>query len=265
MTTAQAIQFDHVVIFVADLDQAIKDFNALGFNVTRGGSHGLTENALITFSNNTYIELLGLKAFWHNPIIRTAQKLGILQCLLNIKGTITSRLLTWISGGPGPVDWVVRTDNLTQIEKAWRNAGLTVLKSETFSRKTEAGDKLRWLLGGSNNCDLPIVLEDITPYAQRVPVIKQSHPNQAMALLRVQLNAQNAYSAADRLSQHLNSSRSEDQPGQPLVRLGNVDLCFAENSMPHNMQLEIACANDSPQSLDSTKCHGIQINLLPHG
>jgi hypothetical protein len=264
MTTAQAVHFDHIVIFVADLNQAIEDFNALGFYVTRGGSHGLTDNALITFSNNTYIELLALKPFWHNPIIRTAQKLGILQWLLNKKGTISSRLLTWVTGGRGPVDWVVRTDNLARLEQAWRDAGLNVLKSETFSRKTEVGDKLCWYLGGSNYRDLPILLEDITPYAQRVPAVTQSHPNQAMALLRVQLNAQNAHSAAERLSQHLNSPRSEDQQGQPLVRLGNVDLCFAENSMPHNMQLEIACANDSPQSLDSTKCHGIQINLLPH-
>ena len=264
MTTAQAVHFDHIVIFVADLNQAIEDFNALGFYVTRGGSHGFTDNALIAFSNNTYIELLALKPFWHNPIIRTAQKLGILQWLLNKKGTISSRLLTWVTGGRGPVDWVVRTDNLTRLEQAWRDAGLNVLKSETFSRKTESGDKLCWYLGGSNYRDLPILLEDITPYAQRVPAVTQSHPNQAMALLRVQLNAQNAHSAAERLSQHLNSPRSEDQQGQPLVRLGNVDLCFAENSMPHNMQLEIACANDSPQSLDSTKCHGIQINLLPH-
>lgn len=49
--------FDHLVIFVADLDAAITDFTDLGFNVSRGGSHGLTENALIIFSNQTYIEL----------------------------------------------------------------------------------------------------------------------------------------------------------------------------------------------------------------
>ena len=264
MTTAQAVHFDHIVIFVADLNQAIEDFNALGFYVTRGGSHGLTDNALITFSNNTYIELLALKPFWHNPIIRTVQKLGILQWLLNKKGTISSRLLTWVTGGRGPVDWVVRTDNLTRLDQAWRDAGLNVLKSETFSRKTEAGDKLCWYLGGSNYRDLPILLEDITPYAQRVPAVTQSHPNQAIALLRVQINKQNTDQTTHSLSQYLSAECTTDKQGQPLIGLGNVNLGFAEPSMPYAMQVDIACANGQPQSLDIRKSHGLQINLLPY-
>jgi len=54
-------QFDHIVVFVADLNQAITDFTDLGFQVTPGGSHGITENALVIFPNQTYIELLALR------------------------------------------------------------------------------------------------------------------------------------------------------------------------------------------------------------
>ena len=263
MITTQFIQFDHVVIFVADLNQAIEDFVQLGFHVTRGGSHGLTENALIVFSNHAYIELLALKPFWHNPITHLAHQLGLLHWLLAKKATITSRLLNWVSGELGPVDWVVRTDNLAQVEKAWRHAGLTVLKPETFSRKTITDDKVHWYLGGSNNPDLPILIEDITPYAQRVPAATASHPNQATALLTLRLQAQQGKIASHSLSQYLGAQLSPDHQGQQLIELGNVSLCFSEQPMPHNMQLDILCAHGQPQSLDISKSHGLQINLVP--
>ena len=60
-------QFDHAVIFVSDLEKAIADFADLGFDVVRGGSHGSTENALIIFANQTYLELLGVKPGWSWP------------------------------------------------------------------------------------------------------------------------------------------------------------------------------------------------------
>ena len=44
-------QFDHLVVFVTDIEQASRDFTELGFQVTRGGSHGSTENALVIFAN----------------------------------------------------------------------------------------------------------------------------------------------------------------------------------------------------------------------
>jgi hypothetical protein len=53
-------QIDHIVVVVADLDPAIAGFQAAGFTVTPGGAHagGDTHNALIGFSDGTYVELL---------------------------------------------------------------------------------------------------------------------------------------------------------------------------------------------------------------
>ena len=48
-----SLSLDHVVIHVTDLEAAIADFSAIGFNVQRGGQHaeGATHNALVGFAD----------------------------------------------------------------------------------------------------------------------------------------------------------------------------------------------------------------------
>ena len=86
-------KFDHLVIYVSNLEEAITDFTDLGFEVSRGGAHGATENALIIFSNQVYIELLAWVPVWYTPLLRTVNRLSILQWLADRKGTIYYRLL----------------------------------------------------------------------------------------------------------------------------------------------------------------------------
>jgi catechol 2,3-dioxygenase-like lactoylglutathione lyase family enzyme len=49
-------RLDHLVILVRDLDQAVREYEVLGFTVTPGGEHadGLTRNALIPFRDGSY-------------------------------------------------------------------------------------------------------------------------------------------------------------------------------------------------------------------
>ena len=53
-------RLDHLVILVRDLDQAIREYEVLGFTVIPGGEHadGLTRNALIPFRDGSYLELV---------------------------------------------------------------------------------------------------------------------------------------------------------------------------------------------------------------
>jgi catechol 2,3-dioxygenase-like lactoylglutathione lyase family enzyme len=48
-------RLDHLVILVRDLDQAVREYDVLGFTVTPGGEHtdGLTRNALIPFRDGS--------------------------------------------------------------------------------------------------------------------------------------------------------------------------------------------------------------------
>jgi catechol 2,3-dioxygenase-like lactoylglutathione lyase family enzyme len=47
------MKFDHIVILVRDLAQAVSDYNARGFTVTPGGEHvgGDTHNALVCLAD----------------------------------------------------------------------------------------------------------------------------------------------------------------------------------------------------------------------
>ncbi len=73
-----ALQLDHVVILVKDLEEAIKQYQKEGFKVSRGGRHdnGVTENALIHFKNGTFLELLALRKRWKTHFIKLLFQIG---------------------------------------------------------------------------------------------------------------------------------------------------------------------------------------------
>ena len=50
-------RFDHAVVIVPSLKRAVRSFERLGFCVVLGGRTGPVHNALILFSDGTYIEL----------------------------------------------------------------------------------------------------------------------------------------------------------------------------------------------------------------
>ena len=58
------LALDHIVIAVADLDRAMVDYRALGFQVLPGGQHpGRTShNALVVFADGAYLELIAWRA-----------------------------------------------------------------------------------------------------------------------------------------------------------------------------------------------------------
>uniref|UniRef100_D8PU48 Glyoxalase-like domain-containing protein n=2 Tax=Schizophyllum commune (strain H4-8 / FGSC 9210) TaxID=578458 RepID=D8PU48_SCHCM len=57
---------DHIVHLAPNVKDATENLTKLGFNVLPGGTHadGLTENALISFPDGTYVELI---SFTHDP------------------------------------------------------------------------------------------------------------------------------------------------------------------------------------------------------
>ena len=255
----QTMQFDHLVIFVADLDRAIKGFADLGFNVTRGGSHGLTENALIIFANQSYIELLALKPFYTNPLMAIANRLGILHWQSERKASLYSRLLRWVNGDVGPVDWCVRVTDLAVASERWKEAGLDLLGSETFARKRTDGEIVRWHLGGVKNHNLPILLEDITALDQRVPLVDAVHGNQGAELLEVQFAVTDAVVACDMASKFLGGESSSDKP----LMVGNVKISFAAQSVQSGICLSIAYPGKRVKQLDLSKPYGLRVMLEP--
>ena len=258
-SAAQAMQFDHLVIFVEDLDGAINDFSALGFNVTRGGSHGLTENALIIFANQSYIELLALKPFYANPLMAIANRLGILQWQSERKKSLYCRLLRWVNGDVGPVDWCVRVTNLAASLERWKEGGLDILNSETFARERTDGEIVRWHLGGVKNHNLPILLQDITALDQRVPLVDAMHANQGAELREVQFAVEDTGVACDMANRFLGVESGADNP----LMVGDVKISFAEQSVQCKLCLSIVYPGKQVKQLDIASSYGLSIKLVP--
>ncbi|MDQ3655142.1 MAG: VOC family protein [Chloroflexota bacterium] len=144
---------DHVVVAVHDLTQAIHDYERLGFTVTIGGDHAHrgSHNALITFEDGSYIELI---AFKHEPPVKDNTWWDLLQI------------------GEGLVDFALVSDDL--------RAELEHLKSHDFEstgpmeggRLRTDGIRIAWRVarlntGGSER--LPFLIDDITAHDLRVP------------------------------------------------------------------------------------------------
>ena len=79
------LALDHIVIAVHNLEAAIADYRAMGFQVLVGGQHpGRTShNALIVFADGAYLEIIAWRApapeeRWYR---RGAEEVGLRQCI----------------------------------------------------------------------------------------------------------------------------------------------------------------------------------------
>jgi catechol 2,3-dioxygenase-like lactoylglutathione lyase family enzyme len=140
---------DHVVIMVADLDAAIRDYAELGFTVIPGGSHPTgTHNALIAFADGAYVELIAFER--NSPQHRwweAAQK------------------------GGGLIDFYMQTDDLTGDREAFRKAGVE-MQIAPGERVRPDGYQVRWTLAQPvppRAFVAPFLIEDTTPREERVP------------------------------------------------------------------------------------------------
>ena len=73
-----AFRLDHIVIGVHDLAAAAADFTQAGFQVTPGGEHssGNTHNALVTFADGAYLELIAFKDHQIDPTHKWGARLA---------------------------------------------------------------------------------------------------------------------------------------------------------------------------------------------
>lgn len=141
---------DHIVVAVADLEAAIKDYTDLGFTVIRGGKHPRgSHNALIGFTDGAYFEILGFyesmpEHRWWSPTQR----------------------------GGGLVDFCMMTDNLQADTIALRRAGADMSDPRPGARARPDGYQVRWVSaipGGQHSRLVPFVIQDETPRDERVP------------------------------------------------------------------------------------------------
>lgn len=143
---------DHIVIAVRDLAQVSADYERTGFTVTPGGEHtgGATHNALVSFADGTYFELIAFR----EPDREQDHK-------------------WWAKfrNGEGTVDYALLADDLSAEAARLREAGMTIDGPVDGGRRRPDGERLAWRNASLEHGDvpLPFVIEDVTPRDLRVP------------------------------------------------------------------------------------------------
>jgi len=145
---------DHIVIVVRDLAQASADYERAGFTVTPGGEHtgGATHNALISFADGAYLELIAFK----EP-----------------DRPQEHRWWSRLAQGEGLATYALGAEDVTAAAEAMRGRGLDVRGPNENGRLRPDGRRLAWrAISAAPDAGypaLPFVIEDVTPRELRVP------------------------------------------------------------------------------------------------
>lgn len=159
-------QIDHLVVLFPGLEEAVTLAEHAGFTVVRGGEHPTgTHNALVGFSDGSYLELLAFREA--NP---------------------DHRWYRFVAPGGGIIDLCLLVDGLDAEVRRLAERGLAYQVSEG-SRRRPDGVVIAWKnatpakeLTGV----LPFLIEDVTPRSERVPHGRfAEHANGARGLAEV--------------------------------------------------------------------------------
>lgn len=136
------MKFHHGVVAVRDLAESIRTYrDVLGLNARAGGRHGGrgTENAVIAFEDGSYIELLS--------VFDAEKEIAV----SGTRGQVLADFIRVHEGGL--VGYCLDTTEVFEQVARLRGEGVEVPEPLLVSRKTPAGDLLRWhvlLPGGVN-------------------------------------------------------------------------------------------------------------------
>lgn len=147
-------RIDHIVVVVRELAQAVAGYEQAGFTVVPGGEHvgGATHNALVSFADGTYFELIAFKEPDRPQEHRWWERLR---------------------RGEGLVDYALGSDDLNVDAEQIAKRGLAVRGPADGGRQRPDGKELIWrsffLGSGAGRTGLPFVIQDVTPRELRVP------------------------------------------------------------------------------------------------
>ncbi|WP_107765380.1 DUF6226 family protein [Nocardioides terrigena] len=137
-------RFDHLVIAVADLDEAVARWTGAGIPAARGGAHPVgTVNALVRGPGAAYLELIAAGRDESNP------------------------WLDRVRSASGPISWAVAVDDVDAARDVLLDAGFEPRPVTEGSRLTPDGDTVAWRMcdvgSGPYDAGLPFLIEWTTP------------------------------------------------------------------------------------------------------
>ncbi|MEM9623342.1 MAG: VOC family protein [Pseudomonadota bacterium] len=161
----------HYLVRVEDLPQAVRDYEAAGFNVVWGSDPQTAHNALIYFDSGGFIELFNPVATGAIAVVQKAvAKIGAAagQPLLQ-------RMNHWLKSR-GLCDFALESDVLEVAREEIVESGMRLTKTRDFSRRQANGVVTRWQLCAPRESQLPFLMGPYTP-APEITDTQRQHPN----------------------------------------------------------------------------------------
>jgi hypothetical protein len=152
---AADLKIDHVTIAGSDLKKLQADFASTGLPLVYGGRHsdGLTEMALVSFPDGSYLELIAPQA--------TADPQALAK----------QPWVQFMQANVGPCAWAVRSQDIAADLKRLEAAGIAVSGPIAGGRARPDGTHLEWKTAqiGSEprGSFFPFLIQDVTPREQR--------------------------------------------------------------------------------------------------
>ena len=250
LSLAETFRFDHAVIAVSDLDEAIANFKSLGFLVQRGGTTGPVHNALIFFQDGTYLELITPVSSRARVLYRLLYSSGVLGLAARYRPALMLRFALWFGGPSGLRDWCIRCADLDKSIELFRARGLETTDTELFSRKRPDGEVAKWRLAGPTNRCLPFMIEDISPTEIRVPFQTNcQHPNGVTGISAVVLGRDYGLKVLQSLKRYIYVDTTDSEE----CTIGSVTIRLAENHSAPDLALELRSSGEIKGPLPGNK------------
>ena len=174
------LTLDHIIVIVSDLRVATSQFSQLGFSVIPGGVHtgGLTHNALVPFTDGTYLELLATTRTSTLRSIGFLKRMRLLGAYTMKQTAIGRRLIEDIAGGVGMNDFALLSLDLEHEIASSHDHGITITDPIPGGRIRPDGQEIVWRTAVPQTLDLPFLIDDLTPRNLRVPAVSENmHAN----------------------------------------------------------------------------------------
>jgi hypothetical protein len=219
------VRFDHALIFVTDLAQAVRDYAALGFTVIPGGVHegDPTENALVPFADGSYVELIAFRRRSTLALLRVLARLGLVTRVA--RAPLARRFAVRAARGPGLIDVALCVDAVAPVIETARRSGRIIDGPVAGCRAAADGSPIAWELGVPQDDALPLLIADVTPRALRTATSGIVHANGVTGVTRVVLPVRDVAAAAAAFRDVLGVAPRANGAGASLS-IGTTDLAL---------------------------------------
>jgi hypothetical protein len=243
------------VVIVASLAEASREFAAAGFTVLPGGRHDVlpTENALISFADGSYLELLAAREPATREELRALRAGDGWERHLRGVSAVARRFLPRLAGEDGVADWVLCADTLGGPAARLRTQGLAASGPVRMSRERPDGERLEWELLLPESSLQPFWIADRTPRARRVPSDSSvtTHANGARGVRAVNVNALSVPVAALALGDTLDLLPRLSDGGVSVLDLGMWRVELVEGEPEGAFAVTLAGCAQLPDALEA--------------